>query len=156
MGFKRLERYSVIEYLVGGSDYIVDAYTTISKQDAIPFGIAWMLLGFLIIFISVFLYIKFKKSFQKEFERNRSELEEAGLAFGGYNIMSFFVGFVTLGTAIYLIGAGYYLYWALNYDPGIKFIIVLSPLFLFIIGLKLFAQKMEGKPISDIWKGEPS
>jgi uncharacterized membrane protein len=135
---------------------MTEAFTTITREAAILFGIGWMILGFLIIFISVFLYIKFKKSFQKEFERDRSELEEAGLAFAGYNTMSFFVGFVTLGTAVYLIGAGYYLYWALSYDPGVKFLIVLSPFFLFIIGLKLFAQKMEGKPISDLWKGDPN
>lgn len=155
MGFKCLERYSVLGF-IRGSGKLVEALITITRENAVYWGIVNILIGFLIIFISVFLYIKFKKGFQKEFEQNRSELEEAGLAFGGYRIMSFFVGFVTLGTAIYFIGAGFCLYPALNYGPGIKLIIVLSPLFLFIIGLKLFAQKMEGKPISDLWKGEPS
>lgn len=133
---------------------MTEALFHITKENEILFSVSWMLLGFLIIFISVFLYIKFKKSFQKEFDYERSDLEEAGLAFAGYNIAAFFVGFVSLGIVVYLIGAGF-LAIALNYSPGIEFILVLSPFFLFLIVLKLFAQKMEGKPISDLWRGEP-
>jgi sterol desaturase/sphingolipid hydroxylase (fatty acid hydroxylase superfamily) len=134
---------------------MTEALIHITKENALYWSILDILIGFLIIFISVFLYIKFKKRFQKEFDYERSSLEEAGLAFAGYNMAGFFVGFVSLGIVVYLIGAGF-LAIALNYSPGVEFILVLSPFFLFLIILKLIAQKMEGKHISDLWKGAPN